>query len=302
MTIKKVLSIDGGGAKGVIPFTMIKNIEKEVGKPIYEIFDLIVGSSIGAIIPAVLTINGSSAEELLPIFKDTIRDIFTPRVRFPFFQPKYDRKRAVKFLDKYIGGKKLSDAKTKYMLTSVNIVSGRTHFFKSWEKKDGKLDAIEVVNRTYAAPLYFGSLVDKKNKAVWLDGGTSNNNSPVMESYIEILRQGWTGSTKVHMLSLGCGQKDYSVPFKKASRYKNIKQVFYYMEPVQGGAARIVSSDSQNNWLKELDEVTPNFTFQRINLNNMDPNLDGMDKIMYLDEYESIGENLSKQINYDLLK
>jgi len=302
MTTKKICVIDGGGAKGVTPFTVIKNIEKTLGKNFSDIFDLAVGSSIGGIIPGVLTMTDWSAEDLLPEFKKTLYNIFKPRMRLPIVQAKYSREKVERYLNKYLKGKTLGDARTKYMLSSVNMVTGRTHFFKSWEEKDGGLSAVDVINRTYAAPLYFGSVVDGKNKAVWLDGGTSNNSAPLVESYVEVLKQGWTGDTKVHILSLGCGQRSHEIPFKKAKKYNNLKQVLYYMNPLGGGAARVVAADSQTEWLKSLDEVTENFTFQRIELNNMEPKIDVMDGRKYLDEYESIGEKLSRDVDYKYLE
>jgi len=298
----RVCQIDGGGAKGIVPFAVIKNIEKEVGKPFHEIFDLVVGSSIGGIINAMLTIYDGSAEELMPKFKESLKVIFSKRFRIPIIQPKYSRDVAAKELGKYLGGTKLSDAKTKMMFTSVNMVDGRTHYFKSWEEDDGSLDTVGAINRTYAAPLFFGALVDEKNKAVWLDGGTSNNNCPLVETYIETLRQQWVDNTEVHILSIGCGESSYSVPFNEAKKYKNIRQVSYFMDPVDGGLARLVSADTQVEWLKKLDQVTPCFSFQRIQKKDMDPKINGMDKIKYLDEYEKIGDEIAKQIDYDYLK
>jgi hypothetical protein len=298
----KICQIDGGGAKGIIPFAVIRNIENELGKPFHEIFDLVVGSSIGGIINAILTIHDGSAESMMPKFKDSLKAIFSKRMRIPIFQPKYSRDVAAKELGNYLSGTKLSDAKTKMMFTSVNMVDGRTHYFKSWEDEDGSLDTVNAINRTYAAPLFFGSLVDEKNKAVWLDGGTSNNNCPLVETYIETLRQGWVDDTEVHIMSIGCGQSSYKVPFNEAKKYKNIRQVSYFMDPTDGGLARLVAGDTQVEWLKQLDEVTPCFSFQRIQKIDMDPKLDGMDKINCLDEYEKIGDEISKQINYEYLR
>lgn len=300
--MKKILVIDGGGAKGVIPLTVIKNIEKHTEKCVSDTFDLIVGSSIGAIIGTILTITDLKAVYLISDFKEALRETFKKRFRIPVIQPKYSRKPPSNYLEEYIGGSKLNMARTKLMFTSVNMVDGRTHFFKSWEEKDGKLNAIEAVNRSYAAPLYFGTIKDKKDNAVWLDGGTSNNSCPLVESYIEAMRQGWVGKEKIHIISLGCGSASYAVPYKKASKYNNIRQVYYYMDPVEGGLARVVAADTQSEWLKKLSDLVPDISFQRIEKHNLDPKIDGMDKVEYLEEYQAIGEQLSKKVNYDILK
>lgn len=300
--MKRVCVIDGGGAKGIIPFTVIKNIEKEIGKPFCEIFDLVVGSSIGGIIATILSMRNERADMILPYFKDSLRVIFKSRLRIPLLQPKYSMELSSAVLRPYVEGTTLSCAKTKLMFTSVNMVDGKTHYFKSWEKKDGRLSTLSTLNRTYAAPLYFGSIKDKDNNAVWLDGGVSNNCCPLLETYIETLRQGWASQERVHILSLGCGESSYGVPYEEAVRYNNAKQVFYFMDPVNGGLARAVSADTQTEWMKSLERITPNFSFQRIEKYKMNPDIDGMDKIKYLDAYQAIGESLSKQVNYEYLK
>lgn len=301
--MKVIMEIDGGGAKGVIPFTVLKNMEAKIGKPLHEWVDLLVSTSVGTIVGSSLLIGNQTAEEGQQQFKKDIKDIFKKRLRVPVIQPLYSIDKAKSKLQPFIGGKSLKDAKTKFMFTSVNMVTGRTHFFKSWEEKDGNLDALSTVPRSFAAPLYFGSLKDPKDNAVWLDGGTSNNNSPLVETYIEILRQGWYGDTPIHVISLGCGKSDYGIPYEKAKKYKNIGQVLYYMSPTSGGLARVVSADTQEFWLQELANTTENFSFQKIQytFEGKEKKYDGMDKVQYLDEYERIGEDISKQVDYSFI-
>ena len=47
---RRVLSIDGGGIRGIIPAMVIAHIEKRMGKPAHELFDLLVGTSTGGIL------------------------------------------------------------------------------------------------------------------------------------------------------------------------------------------------------------------------------------------------------------
>lgn len=302
--MKVILEIDGGGAKGLIPYTVLKNMEAKIGRPFYEWVDLVVSTSVGTIAGASLLIGDQSAADAQKRFKEDIKDIFKKRIRIPIIQPLYSIDKAKEKLEPFIGGKMLKDAKSKFMFTSVNMVTGRTHFFKSWEEKDGNLDALNTVPRSFAAPLYFGSIKDPENNAVWLDGGTSNNNSPIIETYIEILRQGWYGSTPVHVISLGCGKSDYAIPYEKAKKYNSLKQILYYMSPTDGGLARVVSADTQAFWLNELANTTENFSFQRIQytFEDNEKKYDGMDKIRYLEEYERIGEEISKQVDYSFIE
>ena len=54
--IIKVLAIDGGGARGIIPAMVLAKIEAEVGQPIHQLFDVIAGTSTGSLISAMLTV------------------------------------------------------------------------------------------------------------------------------------------------------------------------------------------------------------------------------------------------------
>ena len=84
-----VLSIDGGGIRGIIPAMVLAEIEERTDKPICELFDLIAGTSTGGILALALTkpdpnLSDSdadpqpeyTAERLVSLYQDSGRDIF----------------------------------------------------------------------------------------------------------------------------------------------------------------------------------------------------------------------------------
>jgi uncharacterized protein len=300
--MKRILSIDGGGALGIIPLTVLKNIEKQLNKPIYEVFDLIVGTSVGAIIGGVLSSGKLTCKDFHKKMIEDLPVIFKRRLRFPIFQPKYDRRNVEKSITSKIGDLNMISCKTKFMCTSINYVDGSPHFFKSWEEKDGKMKLTEALLRSSAAPLYFGKIVDEKEKAVWIDGGCGNLNDPAMQGYIEALRQDWLPEERVHLLSIGCGQTFQGIPFDKCRKFKNIKEVSFYLDINDGGLARAQISMVQDNWLKSFSKEFSKFTAQRVQYYNFPKKLNKLDNVKNMSEFIKFGEEMSKDVNYTYLR
>ena len=67
-TLFRVLSLDGGGAKGFYTSGALKEIEALVGCRLYEKFDLIYGTSTGAIIGAMLGL-GKTVDEIEALYR-----------------------------------------------------------------------------------------------------------------------------------------------------------------------------------------------------------------------------------------
>jgi patatin-like phospholipase/acyl hydrolase len=299
--MKRILSIDGGGAMGIIPLTVLKEIEAHMRKPICELFDLITGTSIGAAIGGVLSTGTISCEKLHATMILDFGKIFKRRLRFPIFQPKYKTSNIRAALDSYIKGMKMYKCKTKFFCTSINYIDGRNHFFKSWEDKDGQLDLTTAIIRSGSAPLFFGKSVDKANREVWIDGGTGNMNDPTMQAYIEACRQGWFPNEEVFILSLGCGQSFKGVPYKKCRKFNNIQEVSFFMNIMDGGLARAQISKTQEIWLQTLADANKNFYYQRVQEYALPKRINKLDGIKYIPEYLKIGKKLAEEIKYPFM-
>ena len=83
-TVVRVLSLSGGGARGIYQARFLDRLEREYKKRIAEIFDVVAGTSTGAIIAALLA-NGVSAQDIVTLFRSRSSSIFQKK-RFAFFR------------------------------------------------------------------------------------------------------------------------------------------------------------------------------------------------------------------------
>ena len=74
-----ILSLDGGGLKGLFVASFLAHWERETGRSVAESFDLIVGTSTGGIIALALGI-GMPANEIVSFYRDEARAIFPERI------------------------------------------------------------------------------------------------------------------------------------------------------------------------------------------------------------------------------
>jgi len=197
--VKRVLSLDGGGIRGVIPAKLLEHLESLTGVPCAKQFDLIVGTSTGGILAALLAC-GFPAKEASALYVSEGSIIFTRSQRdfifdhFHIVGAKFGAAGIEGVLQNHFGTRTLASATTHLMISSFDLVKNDAHFFKSWEAK-GEL-MWEVARATSAAPTYFPpfhSLID----------GAVACNDPAMCAYAEAL-QLWPGE-QTSVVSLGTG-------------------------------------------------------------------------------------------------
>jgi patatin-like phospholipase/acyl hydrolase len=213
MIMKKVriLSIDGGGIRGIIPGIILAALEDELkiqtGKKdasIASYFDLVSGTSTGGILTCALLLpakKGSlqpkfSAMEAVKIYLNRGDEIF----KVPFWKKvqskggitdeKYPASELEEALQDYFGSLALSDLLRPSLISSYDIRNANPFFFKSHKaKKDFNYDfeVKDVARATSAAPTYFECARVKSfgNEAFPLiDGGVFVNN-PSLCAYSE---------------------------------------------------------------------------------------------------------------------
>ena len=212
---KYVLSIDGGGVRGLASATFLSELDKSTNKKLSESFDLIVGTSTGGIIALAISILGLEGDDLVNIYsKENLKKIFSP-LRYRFLGSKYAGKIKRKTFEEYFKAETLSSAKTPLIITGFDLERRRVKMFKSW--KEGYLPARRVAAATSAAPTYFPA---ESIEGQWyLDGAVSTNN-PVLIAHAES-KALWPNE-EIKILSIGTGYNERRLDGRKARKWGSI--------------------------------------------------------------------------------
>lgn len=206
---KKILSIDGGGIKGVFPASFLATLEETTGKSVSDHFDLIVGTSTGGIIALGLGM-GISAKEILSFYEELGPGIFKgnrwARVLRHLGFAKYDSEPLKEALVSRFGGKILGDSKNRLVIPSVNLETGEVHVYKTSHhprlERDFREKVVDVALATSAAPTYFPTHVSAAGSPL-VDGGVWANNPTGLAAVEAIGILGWPRD-QVEILSIGC--------------------------------------------------------------------------------------------------
>jgi uncharacterized protein len=222
----KILSIDGGGIRGIFPAIILAELEERFlgGEPIADQFDLITGTSTGGIIALGLA-AGLRPRDMANLYVDKGREIFPPLASnwrgrlsglFNWFRDlayyRYDRESLHSLLKYLFKDKLLGDTKTRLCIPSADGNHGNVYIFKTHHHPDYQKDQHELMLKvacaTSAAPTFFQPLDDGGYR--FLDGGLWANN-PIMIGVVDVLSCFDVDRHSVSVLSLGCGDENYMV-------------------------------------------------------------------------------------------
>ena len=162
----RILSLDGGGIRGVVAATMLARIEQQISVPLNQYFQLVTGTSTGSILAAAIA-NGRSAKELIGVYQQKgsrifpYQNLWSPERLGLVFQyglsaPKYSDKGLVEVLKEEFKYKKLSEVKaTNLLIPSYDTINREPIIFKSWRKKFMNVPLWEACVCSASAPAYF---------------------------------------------------------------------------------------------------------------------------------------------------
>ena len=205
-----ILALDGGGTRGIYTAQLLAKIEQTFGTRIKTCFDLIAGTSTGAII-AGAAVSDIPMTDIVQLFETETPYIFQRRwYRIPLFLSKYPSEQLTQVIAKHIPATPLGEIATPLMITSSEIAKSEVHIFRSnYGSHDSEIPLTskeiclrDAILASCAAPTFFApKSVDDRLLA---DGCLWANN-PSTIAATEALSVFRKEAREIRMLSIGTG-------------------------------------------------------------------------------------------------
>jgi len=286
---KRILALDGGGLRGILTLGILKQIEDELrqrhggaaGFRLCHYFDLIAGTSTGAIIAAALAIGMSVEDITKKYFALGSRVFKRSLLRQGWYRAKYDDELLIKELKAVFGAD--TTLGSKDVLTGLLIVIKRLDTVSPWPVSNnpkgkyfasreggtignGDYPLWQTVRASTAAPDYF----DPERITIaqlpdhvpvygdFVDGGVSPFNNPalqaVMYSTIKGYRIEWeTGPEKLFVVSVGTGTLDKEVRKSAAAGIHAVRSLLSLMDDCAALQETLLQWMSASPTAREID-------------------------------------------------
>lgn len=202
-TTCRILSLDGGGLKGLFTAKLLTDLEAHLGVSVADHFDLITGTSTGAILAIGLGLR-IPASDLLGFYRDKGPNIFDAP-GYGVLSAKYSAEPLRKALTEVFGERTLGDSSNRLVIPAFNIQRREVKLFKTRHSsrllKDWKMSAVDVAMASAAAPTYLPSFVDDSH-IQYVDGGVWANN-PALVGVVEAMGVLGFDRSQISVLSIG---------------------------------------------------------------------------------------------------
>jgi patatin-like phospholipase/acyl hydrolase len=280
----RILSIDGGGMRGIVPAVLLEALEARVKKPLSAVFDLIAGTSTGGIIALALSKPDQSGRPqyspaaICNLYRQEGKLIFDRPIAHivatlgGLTGPKYPADGIDRVLREYFGEVRLSKALTRVMVTSYDTAAATPYFFKSFRPKlegyqsshgdatspDDHLMRL-AARATSAAPTFFPPValaaIDRAGPVKALvDGGVFADN-PSMCALAEAVRR--FPDRKYLVVSVGTGADQERLLYGEVRRFGLVRWAVPILKVVFDGV-----SDATDYELNQIMGPSNYFRFQ----------------------------------------
>ena len=271
----RILSLDGGGIRGVFPAAFLARLEEHLDHPIGHYFDLIAGTSTGGIIAIGLGL-GLSARDILKLYVEqgpaifdqehgAIENWLRQKVRgmAHLFVTKHSSEPLRRALDGVLGQRRLGESRTRLVIPAWHPVLERVYIYKTAHharlETDYKQPAIDAAMATAAAPTFLKPHMTESAVEL-IDGGVWANN-PIGVAAIEAIGMlGWPGD-KLKILSIGTINEPGKLPRLrgKLPMAASVTRLFMAGQAHSAlGTAKIVTGDiHERKAIWRIDQTAP---------------------------------------------
>lgn len=218
----RILSIDGGGVRGIIAARILQALEEMANKPIHQMFDLIVGTSTGGIIALALACPNQnqnakySAKQLVDVYRLHAADIFKKSFLRKIvtggglWGAKYDRSSFDSVLNQIFEDALFSQALCPLVIPTYSLLKGQPNLFSSRValQNNTTLFMKDLAGATSSAPTYFSpkAFTDNQgNHYLEADGGIFANNPETVAAAEAFALSPNLNKNDIHMVSVGTG-------------------------------------------------------------------------------------------------
>ncbi|MCH7398093.1 patatin-like phospholipase family protein [Belliella sp. DSM 107340] len=302
-----ILSIDGGGIRGIIPGTILQLIEEKIQEKtqnpqtrLVDFIDFVAGTSTGGILGCAMLVPDPidptrpryKMEEVVNLYHENGASIFSKSLGhklksvFGLRDEKYPNTNLKNALQKYFGSVYLSELLKPSLFTAYDIESRKAKFFKhGYACNDETYDFYvkDVALATASAPTYFEvALVQSRfgSKYPLIDGGVFANN-PAMCAYAEARKCTFGNisnptSKDMLLLSLGTGNVKEEISYNKAKNYGLAQWIKPLIDIMMSGNSETVSH--QLEWLFDAGNNRDGFIRIEPELHQAKPTMDDASK------------------------
>ncbi|HWB83678.1 MAG TPA: patatin-like phospholipase family protein [Bryobacteraceae bacterium] len=298
MSQKVLLSIDGGGIRGIIPALALQKLEQVTGRPAHETVSFVAGTSTGALMAAAVA-AGLPAAQIVDIYKDRSKDIFVPRpplsdIRRYSTGHKYDAAKLNQVLREEFGAKAgwtLNDSPIDLLLTATRLSDGRPWYFVKDNiynaKTTGRFGLLDCTTASAAAPTYFDPWTIQGPPGKLVDGGIGVTGNPVYQACIEAFcySPGYDPE-RTTVISFGTGRY-----ISRADPHSILDWLNWVLDTL------LHAPEDQQT--KIVARHYPQTVFYRLEP-QLDLNVD-MDDVEHIPELERMGEEFAAEVNWEAM-
>ena len=314
MAQRYLLSIDGGGLRGILPASALVQLERQTGRPARESFSFVAGTSTGAIIAAAIG-AGIPAERILDLYLKRAQEVFPQRpwniLKRIVFGSMYSTRNLYRVLADELGPARawtLNDSPIDLLITAKRVSDGMPWYFVRDKPTNshctGRLGLADCITASSAAPTYFQPWTIREDPATrppgcdpvgaLVDGGVGVAGNPVYQACVEAFFYSPDyRPEETTVISLGTGR--FTAP-------QHPTWIWSWLQWVLGELLRSPGEQQTELVRRHFRELV----FYRLDpdLKSLDPTLKEdipLDDVGSVDRLRDLGERFAAQIDWNAL-